>query len=109
MWMGWVKTYVTASEVSTLKHELRDHTMEFAALIPEALLAGAESTEVLSSLGDDIVEEFEVDAAGALYHMPKSASSCRSLLHPLHHDHAIEYLQQAIGEVLYLCQTCPGW
>lgn len=39
--------------------------MELAALVAEALLAGAESTEVLDGLGDDIVEELEVDAAGA--------------------------------------------
>ena len=71
------KTYITASEVSTLKHELRNDTVEFAALVAEALLAGAEGTEVLGSLWDNVVEELEVDAAGALYHMPKSVSSCR--------------------------------
>ena len=58
-------TYVTTSEVSTLEHELRDHTVELAARVAEALLAGAESAEVLGGLGDDIVEELEVDAAGA--------------------------------------------
>ena len=39
--------------------------MELAALVPEALLAGAEGTEVLSCLWDDVVENLEVDAAGA--------------------------------------------
>ena len=38
--------------------------MELAALVSEALLAGAESTEVLGRLGDYIVVELEVDAAG---------------------------------------------
>jgi hypothetical protein len=49
-----------------LKHELGDHAVELGALISKALLAGAESAEVLSRLGDDIVEEVEVDAAGLL-------------------------------------------
>jgi hypothetical protein len=37
--------------------------VELGAGVAEALLASAESTEVLSRLGDDIVEELEVDAA----------------------------------------------
>jgi hypothetical protein len=37
--------------------------MELAALVAEALLAGAEGTEVLSGLGDDVVVDVEVDAA----------------------------------------------
>ena len=56
-------TYVTTGEVTTLKHELGDDTVELGAGVAEALLASAESTEVLSRLGDDIVEELEVDAA----------------------------------------------
>ena len=38
--------------------------MKFAALISEALFAGAQSTEVLNSLGDCIIVQVEVDAAG---------------------------------------------
>lgn len=60
-----MKTYVTTSEVSTLKHEVGNDTVELAALVAEALLAGAQGAEVLGGLGDDIVEELEVDAAGA--------------------------------------------
>lgn len=57
-------TYVAASEVATLKHKLRDHTMEARANVAGALLTvGAENTKVLSGLGNDIVEELEVDAA----------------------------------------------
>jgi hypothetical protein len=37
--------------------------VELGALVAEALLAGAEGAEVLGRLGDDVVEEFEVDAA----------------------------------------------
>lgn len=57
--------YVAAGEVTTLEHELRNHTVELGARVAEALLAGAEGAEVLDGLWDDIVEELEVDAAGA--------------------------------------------
>ena len=60
-----VCSYVATGEVTTLEHELGDHTVELGAGVAEALLAGAESTEVLSSLGDNIIVEGEVDAAGA--------------------------------------------
>jgi hypothetical protein len=40
--------------------------VEGGASVSKALLASAESTEVLSGLGDDIVVEDEVDAAGLL-------------------------------------------
>lgn len=63
----WIhKTYVATGEVTTLEHELGDDTVELGARVSEALLAGAESAEVLDGLGDNVVEEFEVDAAGAL-------------------------------------------
>jgi len=54
---------VAAGEVTTLKHELRNDAVEGRASVSKALLAGAESTEVLSSLRDDVVKEVEVDAA----------------------------------------------
>ncbi len=50
-------TYVVAGEVASLKHELGDDTVEDGALVVKwlarlagTLLAGAESTEVLSCL-----------------------------------------------------------
>lgn len=55
--------YVATSEVTTLEHELGDDTMERRALVTEALLTGAESTEVLSGLGDLVIVEVEVDTA----------------------------------------------
>jgi hypothetical protein len=54
-------TYVATGEVATLEHEVRDDTVERRALVAEALLAGAESAEVLSGLGNDVIEEIEVD------------------------------------------------
>lgn len=41
--------------------------MEARTLVAEALLASAESTEVLSGLGDDVVEQVEGDAASRLW------------------------------------------
>jgi hypothetical protein len=63
----WVwRTYISALEVTTLKHELWDNAVEFRASISEALLAGAESSEVLGSLGNDVIVENEVDATRLL-------------------------------------------
>ena len=58
--------YVTAGEVTALEHEVGDDTVERRALVAEALLAGAESAEVLGGLGDNVVKEVEVDATGLL-------------------------------------------
>jgi hypothetical protein len=58
--------HVATGEVTTLEHEVRDDTVELGARVAEALLASAESAEVLDGLGDNVVEELEVDAAGAL-------------------------------------------
>jgi hypothetical protein len=55
--------YITTGEVTTLKHELRDDAVELGALVAVALLAGAESAEVLGGFGNYIVVELEVDAA----------------------------------------------
>jgi len=57
---------VAAGEVTALEHELGDDAVEGRALVAEALLAGAEGTEVLGRLGDNVVVEEEVDAAGLL-------------------------------------------
>lgn len=55
-------THVATSEVTTLEHEFWDHTVELGVLVAEALLSGAEGTEVLGGLGHDIIVESEVDA-----------------------------------------------
>lgn len=69
-----VCSYVATGEVTTLEHELGDDTVELGAGVAEALLASAESAEVLSGLGDNVVVEGEVDAASAGYEGAKSAS-----------------------------------
>jgi len=58
---GLATSAIATSEVSTLQHELRNDAVELATLVSEALLASAESTEVLGSLWDYIVIEVEVD------------------------------------------------
>ena len=62
-----MQSYVATGEVATLKHEVRDDAVEGRALVAEALLAGAESLEVVNSLGDNIIVEVEVDPALGSY------------------------------------------
>lgn len=56
-------SYIMASEVTTLKHELRDDTVESGLGVSKTLLTSAESTKVLGGLGDDFIVELEVDAS----------------------------------------------
>jgi hypothetical protein len=56
-------THVASGEVTTLEHEVGNDTVELGAGVAKALLAGAESAEVLYRLGYDIVEQLKVDAA----------------------------------------------
>jgi len=67
---GLATSAVAAGEVTTLEHELGDHTVESAALVAEGLartadtlLTSAEAAEVLGSLGHNIVEKRENNAA----------------------------------------------
>ncbi|KAK6539314.1 hypothetical protein TWF694_009548 [Orbilia ellipsospora] len=57
---------IALGEVTALKHELGDDTVESGALVAEAVLLSAELTEVLSGSWDDVVVELEGDAAGWL-------------------------------------------
>lgn len=50
---------IAISEVTTLTHEVGDHTVEAAALVTEALLPSAQGTEVLSSLRHDISTQLQ--------------------------------------------------
>src|SRR4051812_41434669 len=65
-----IETYVAAGEITSLKHELGNDTVESRPSVTEALLASAESTEVLGRLGDVFVIEDEVDATGLLCEDP---------------------------------------
>ena len=49
-------------EVSSLKHELRDDTVEARAGVTETMLSSCKLTEVLRGLWDDVVKELEDDA-----------------------------------------------
>jgi len=62
---------VAAGEITTLAHKVGDDTMESGTLEVErlaglalALLASAESAEILGGLGDDVGAESHLDAAG---------------------------------------------
>ena len=56
---GLSSSSVPSSEVSALAHEVGDDTVEGGALVSEPLLSSAESSEVLSSLGDNIVPQLK--------------------------------------------------
>jgi hypothetical protein len=60
---GYLETYVSAGKVTTLSHEPGNYTVERRACISEALLASCQGAEVTSGLWDDVVVEFEHDAA----------------------------------------------
>jgi len=61
---GLSTSSVAPGEVTTLEHELGDDTVERGTLISEAVLASGKLTEVLGSLGDDVVVQLEGDATG---------------------------------------------
>ena len=53
---------VMASEITALKHELRNHTVERGIFVAITLLAGRELPEVVCGFGDDLVVQFEDDS-----------------------------------------------
>ena len=55
---------VTAREVTTLKHEARDNTVELRASVSETVLAGCQLAEVLRGSGDGLIEEFKCYTSG---------------------------------------------
>ena len=54
---------VALGEVTTLKHEVGDDAVEARASVAVAILARRQLAEVPRSLGDDVVEELEDNAA----------------------------------------------
>ena len=71
--------------------------MELAVLVAEALLAGAEGTEVLDGLGDDVVVELEVDAAGASW--IRTVSDCGVSVEDM----------ESMRDGTYERRSCPCW
>jgi len=70
---------VAGSEVSSLAHEVGDDAVEGGALVAEALLSGAESTEVLGSLGDHVIPQLHDDLAhgsSISSHVKEDSSGC---------------------------------
>ena len=63
-----METYIATGEVTALKHELRDHTMELGPVVAKALFASAKGTEVFSGLGGDIIVKIEIDTASLVCH-----------------------------------------
>lgn len=59
---GFTASAVTLGEVTTLKHELVDNTVEMRIEISESLLTSAKSPEILGGLGC-LVVEIEFDTA----------------------------------------------
>lgn len=67
---GLSSSTITPGEITSLAHEVRDNTVESTSLEVEglaraarALLTGAESTEVLSGLGDNVSTKLHDDAS----------------------------------------------
>lgn len=54
---------IVVLEVTALAHEVRNHTVEGGALVAEALLAGAEGTEVFASLWSYICAQLNNDTS----------------------------------------------
>jgi hypothetical protein len=50
-------------EITALQHELRNDTVESTSLVPESILAGAQSAEIVGCLWNDIVEEPTFESA----------------------------------------------
>lgn len=63
---GLAASAVAVGEVTTLAHEIRDHTVERGVGVAEALLARAQRAEVLGRLGNGVLEELHRYAAGGL-------------------------------------------
>lgn len=63
-------TSITSGEITTLQHELRDDSVEAAALVVQvlaglslALLSSAKSSEVLGGLGDYVISQDKLDSS----------------------------------------------
>jgi hypothetical protein len=57
---------VPGGEISTLKHEVGDDTMERGSGVTKSILASAQLTEIPCSFGDDVIIESEYDPTSSL-------------------------------------------
>lgn len=55
-------TYIATSEITSLKHEVGDHTMELGALVSETFLASAKGAKVFNRFRADLIVQDEVDS-----------------------------------------------
>lgn len=60
---GLATSAVATGEVTTLEHKVGDDTVELGVGVTEALLASAESAEVLGGVGDNVGAQLHGDAA----------------------------------------------
>jgi hypothetical protein len=59
-------TYIATGEITTLKHEVGNDTVELGAFVAANLVASAEGTEILSGLRDYIVVQGKIDTTSLL-------------------------------------------
>lgn len=62
--VGRTKTHVAASKVASLKHELRDHSVELGSFVAKSVLASTKMLEIFAGVGSSLVEQFKVDTSG---------------------------------------------
>ena len=61
---GLSSSSVMVGEVTALSHEVVDDSVEMGVLVSESLGMETELSEVIGSLGDDVVKEFEDNFSG---------------------------------------------
>jgi hypothetical protein len=59
---GLATSTVATGEITALKHELGDHTVELGTFIAKPVLASCELPEVSCGIGDDLVVQLECDS-----------------------------------------------
>ena len=63
------ETYITSGKITSLEHETRNDAVETSPLVPETVLASAQSSEVCCSLGYNIVVKLEHNPGSWSYHV----------------------------------------
>ena len=60
---GLATSAIVPGEITALKHELRDHTVETRSCVAKAILASGKLPEVSCSFGDLVIKQLENDSA----------------------------------------------